>query len=357
MKSVIVLGAGSSQMPVIQRARDLDLYVIAVDKNPMAPGRIEANDFILASTYNDSDVLAGLKSLNMNNEIVGVINRSSGIPVITAAKISEKLNIASYSEETAQTIVNKHKLMKFCAENNIPAPKSIAFSNLDELEAMEPEFPCVVRPSLSLVGKSGVFKVENRSTLIECAQKALQNSINSYALLDEYITGYDVSLISFVNNGTLIPVCILDEVNRQTPAGQIYGKGFSIPSIVTPADVQDKIIGVAKRLVQIFSIHKSAFMVSMRLARGTDPKVLEIHLDLGGDSLIEHLFPETVSPSFLDYAIQMISGDINQNIKFEVKPGAVQYSESGENSPRTVKKLGPESRSRMIREMLELGHG
>ena len=85
--AVICLAAGKSQLPVITKAKFLGYTVVAIDQNKDAPGFEHADYKIYQSTYDADQIIKELDKLANKFKWVGVINRSSGPPVISAAKI------------------------------------------------------------------------------------------------------------------------------------------------------------------------------------------------------------------------------------------------------------------------------
>ena len=80
-RAVICLAAGKSQLVVIRKAKELGFSVIAVDRNPAAPGFQLADERIIASTYESVPILSELDRFINEYDIAGVVNRSSGPPV------------------------------------------------------------------------------------------------------------------------------------------------------------------------------------------------------------------------------------------------------------------------------------
>lgn len=123
--AVICLGAGKSQEPVIAKAKTLGYEVIVIDQEKTSSGFQYADIKIYQSTYDADAIIKELKSLQNKFRWVGVLNRSSGPPVITAAKICKHFNIPGVPIESAEIIVNKDKLRIACLKHDIPSPLSL----------------------------------------------------------------------------------------------------------------------------------------------------------------------------------------------------------------------------------------
>ncbi len=66
-------------------------------------------------------------------------------------------------------------------------------------------------------------------------------------------------------------------------------------------------------------------MVSFRIDENQTPKLIEVHLDLGGDLLIEKLFPKALNYNFLEYGIQLLAGEEPKIPKVKINPTAIIY--------------------------------
>jgi biotin carboxylase len=321
----ICMGAGNSQVPVIRKASQLGYKVIAIDRDSRALGFKNAHESVVASTHDFEDLFPKLEKLLDQYEILGILNRSSGPPVVSAAYLSKMLKLPGLTPEVAQTLVNKSELRKACKQYGIPIPAfAVAGETTDKLPSGF-NWPVVVKPSLSLVGKSGISLVSDASGLKGAIKYARQFSLQDDLLIEEYLLGEDISLVSFVENGKLFPICILDEHNGIDSMGNIFGRGFSGPSKHTDTEIEFQIYKLSQKIIDIFQIRRAPFMVSFRLDSYSQPHLIEVHLDLGGDLLIENFFPRALEFDFLGLSVAMAMGIPVENINLEVSPTAILY--------------------------------
>jgi len=324
--AVICLAAGRSQEQLIAKAKSFGYVVIAIDQDREAPGFKCADIKIFQSTHDADAIIKELELLNDEYRWMGVLNRSSGPPVITAAKICKHFNIPSVPIESAKTLVNKDKLRTACLEHDIPSPKFRIY-DIDKCDvAYSDEFPVVVKPALSLVGKSGISVVRSKNELKSSINYAITNTINKKIIVEEFLEGPDLSLTSFVEDGKLCSICLLDEINIEREDGTVTGKGFKIHS---PGKNNWKLQAhdIAKKIISTFNIERSAFMVSFRVDSKNNLRLMEVHLDLGGDLLIEEVYPKAFPFDFLELSVEMATGNIKCPNDFKIKPTAIFYDE------------------------------
>mgnify|MGYP005637283627 CR=1 FL=1 len=324
--AIICLAAGKSQEQIIIKAKSLGYIVVAVDKNPNAPSFRYVDIKICQSTYDADAIIKELESLKNKFRWIGVLNRSSGPPVITAAKICKHFNIPGVPIESAQVLVNKDKLRIACLEYDIPSPKYRIYDT-DKCDVVDSdELPVVVKPALSLIGKSGISVVRSKNELKPSIKYAIDNTINKKIIVEEFLEGPDLSLVSFVEDGKLCSICLLDEINKEQEDGTMVGIGFKTHS----KDENDWILQAHKistEIISNFKIERSSFMVSFRANSSNVLKLMEVHLDLGGDLLIEEVYPSAFPFDFLELAVEMALGKTKCPNNFNIKPTAIYYNE------------------------------
>lgn len=327
--AVICLAAGKSQEQIIIKAKNLGYVVVAVDKNPNALSFRYADIKICQSTYDADAIIKELSLLESVYQWVGILNRSSGPPVVTAAKLCKHFNIPGVSIDSAQTLVNKDKMRAACLEYDIPSPKYKIY-DIDKCNAVDSnEFPVVVKPALSLVGKSGISVVRSKNKLKPSIKYAIDNTINKAIIVEEFLEGPDLSLVSFVEDGKLCSISLLDEINIEGDDGVVTGKGFKIHS---PGKNNWTLQAhdIAKQIISTFDIKRTAFMVSFRSDFKNNLRLMEVHLDLGGDLLIEKVYPKAFPFDFLELAVEMATGNIKCPNNFKIKPTAIYYDDGDE---------------------------
>ena len=324
--AVICLAAGKSQRPLIAKAKFLGYSIVAIDQNKDAPGFEHADHKIYQSTYDADQIIKELDKLGSKFKYVGVINRSSGPPVISAAKICKHFNLPGVPVETAESLVNKDQMRIACLNRNIPIP-SFKIYEVEDCNSVSIEsLPTVVKPALSLIGKSGVSVIRSKDKIGPSIKYASENTINNKILLEEFLQGPDLSLVSFVNDGQLFPICLLEEINIERKDGTICAKGYKT-SVSDLNNWTQQAHHIAHNIISGFNIKRSAFMVSFRSDSNKNLRLIEVHLDIGGDLMIEAFYPKAFNFDFLKLAVEMAVGISQSPLDLKVKPTAIYYNE------------------------------
>ena len=331
MNSVLVcLGAGKSQVPVIIAAKNLGYDVIAIDMDADAPGFALADVKLNYSTHDSDSIILALdrffrKDHEESPPLVGIVNRSSGPPVLTAALIAEHFNIPAIPIFEARSILHKDLLRDACKKNDIPSPKYEVLNSGNNIQKIPFDMPFVVKPALSIVGKSGVSVVRTKKQFIEAISYASKTTLTKKILVEDYIEGTDYSFIGFVENGEVRRVCILEEINGVDKAGKVYGRGFKTFTPLADIDIALELEKISQKIISSFNITRSPFMASFRFDQIAKLYLIEIHLDIGGDALSENLFPVALNINFPELAVSMAAGGSTFPKDINIKPSAVIF--------------------------------
>jgi hypothetical protein len=131
IKGIICLGAGESQLPIINTIKKMGYHAIVIDKNPDAIGFKYADKKINLSTFDYELVLKALSKSNDSYEYLGLIARVTGPALKTAFLISEKFKVTGISKDLADLSMKKSELRSFCKKNNLLSPKGLKVNTMD----------------------------------------------------------------------------------------------------------------------------------------------------------------------------------------------------------------------------------
>lgn len=307
-KAVINLVAGEQQQLVIRKASEMGYAVIAIDRDPQASGFAFADEKICLSAYEPQPIIDRLQSFLNSYEFKGVLTRSSGPAVISAAMIAQAFELPGVKPQVAKTVVYKSDFIGTCHRLSIPAPKHQVVCGDENLNLNEIEFPCIVKPSLGLVGQRAVRVVRSETELRLAFPGALAGAHDRRVVIESFIPGRDVVLMAVVKDAVLEPVVLLDEMNHLTELGEIQRIAFSVPSIYSDTETEKQIHNIGRQIIQRFGIGNSPFLLSCKVRAGKPPVVIELHLDLGADKVLDKLLPASADFDFIRFTISSMTG-------------------------------------------------
>ena len=269
-KSLLVLGAGPAQLGLLEAARERgDLHVIALDRNPSAPGFALADRRAIISTEDER----GIDRLARAERVDGVIAPGIDWPVGIAARVAEKLGIPHpLSPATAGLAVSKARQRERFADARVPQPAWWLVSGVEQGLAV----PCVVKAP-DRQGQRGQSLVEDASRLRPAILRALEASRNGHALVEELVDGPEVTVVGFSVEGRFHPLTVTDRLTADPPAF-----GVALAHVwPSGADTAGTAAEIAGRAVQALGIADGPTYTQLRITQD-GPKVMEVAARLGG---------------------------------------------------------------------------
>jgi biotin carboxylase len=225
-------------------------------------------------------------------------------------------------------------------------------TSFEDIDTARLRYPCVVKPALSLVGKSGVRVVKATDGLASAFREALKASINGVVNVEELVPGRNVALMAVVHEGRLSPITLFDELNSTDDGGSLRGVARVVPSVFSGRPEEERIVALGQKVVDQFGLDTTAFVMSCRCSQGGRPKLIEVHLEIGGDLVHDVLLPASTSFDVLAYVIQTLAGDSRHHETIEFRPAAVIFGQGeGLVSERPYDVLTAPSRAALERTL------
>jgi biotin carboxylase len=267
-KRLLVLGAGPAQLGLLQAARDRGLFVIALDRDPAAPGLQLADRRAIISTEDERSI----QRLAEAERVDGVIAPGIDWPVAIAARVAEKLRLAhAIDPATAVLATSKQRQRERLAEAGVPQPRWKLVGEPDP----ELGFPCVVKAP-DRQGQKGLTLVRGESGLRGAVEEAIAESRSGLALVEELVDGPEVTVNAFSLRGEFHPLTVTDRLTAEPPA---FGVALAH---VWPAEASvESAVDVARRAAEALGIEQGPTYTQLRI--GPDgPQVMELAARLGG---------------------------------------------------------------------------
>ncbi len=314
----MILGASILQLPAIIKARELGLYVIAVDIDPKAVGFKYSDESLLISTIDTERVVKSA----YEKKIHGIMTLATDMPMKTVAATAKKLNLPSISVETAEWTTNKYMMRERLALGNIPIPEYYKITDLNEFRLISNHFvsPFIVKPADNS-GSRGVFLVRSKSEVEAAYYHAKKYSRNGEIIMEEFMKGNEVSVETISINGQVHILAITDKLTTGPPffveMGHSQPAEFDFP-------VLEKIKEIARNAILTLGITDGPSHTEI-IVTENGPKIVEIGARLGGDNITSHLVPLSTGINMVEACIKLAIGDKpDLNAKF-IKSSAIRY--------------------------------
>lgn len=208
-KSILILGAGPMQVPLIRKARGMGLFAVASDKNPEAEGFKEAD---LPLAFDIKDPAAHVQWALANRERLNLSGVVAGADVaITAASVSDALGLPGIPVEVAERSNNKWLMKKRWLSDGVPTPYAEEVVSLSEARkaAEKVGYPCMVK-AIDNAASRGSRRIDSMEELPAALEDAKAHSSTGTALVEEFVEGGEQSVELIVDRGTHYRFGIVD---------------------------------------------------------------------------------------------------------------------------------------------------
>lgn len=300
-KRLLVLAAGILQVPVIKRAHEMGIYVIAADGNPNACGLKYADKAICANITSAADMV----KIAMDERINGVIHSCSEVCVDVMGRINDELHLSGISEEQAIRATNKHLMRKAFERGNAPSPMSKCFTDVEVAwGSFCTDFAgaCILKPSRNS-GSRGIAKIEenvDKTEFQNLFEIAKGESRDRQVMLEQFIEGPEFSIEIIVWDGKVNVLTVTDK--KTTEAPHFVELGHNQPSCF-PSETVEKIKAAAVAGVKALGVNNCACHAEVKVQDG-EPYIMEIGARMGGDFISTVLTP-------LSTGVDMIAAAVN----------------------------------------------
>ena len=339
MKKIMILGASILQLPAIQKAKEMDLDVIAVDMNPEAVGfRVDGIKKEVISTIDIPAVMEAAQK----HQIDGIMTLASDMPMRTVASVAEKMNLIGIDHDTAIKATNKAEMRKALKENNVPVPIFFQVNTKEEFynavqKIKDAGYRCIVKPADNS-GSRGIDLLNNfeQETLDRAYEYSKQSSRSGDLMVEEFMEGAEVSVETLSINGECRVIQITDKMTTGAP--YFVEMGHSQPSQL-PEKTKEQISQVAIAANKAIGIKNGPSHTEIKVTKD-GPKIVELGARLGGDNITTHLTPLSTGVDMVEACINIALGmSVDIDKKYD-KGSAIKYFSTVEGIIKSINGIG-----------------
>jgi biotin carboxylase len=217
MSTVLFVGAGRHQRRALSRVGELGATIVAVDRNPDAPGFAHAD----RSEVVDFGDVAAVAEVGRRHSVDGVMTFAADRAVPVVAMVAQELGLPGIGTETAHLMTNKIAMRRQLADAGVPQPRFAALRHIREVPTAADAvgFPAVLKPADS-AGQRGLSLVASVDDIERHLHAALAQSTEEEAILESYHPGLEVNGLLVARDGEVTVVTLSD---RRRPAGVGFG--------------------------------------------------------------------------------------------------------------------------------------
>jgi biotin carboxylase len=283
---LLVLGAGPAQIGLLRAARERGLFVIAVDRDPGAPGFAYADKRAIVSTEDEP----GVDRLARAESVDGIVSPGADWPVGVAARVAERVGLPHpIDPATATLATSKQRQRERFGAAGVPQPRLLD----------EPVAPCVVKAP-DRQGQRGLTFVRTDEELPSAIAAAQAASRDGTYIVEEYVDGPEVTVIAVSVDGVFHPLLVTDRVTADPPAF-----GVALAHVWPCVYQSQSAVDAARSAAEAVGVRNGPTYTQIRL--GEDgARVVELAARLGGghdSELVEAVTGVRLNDLALDFAL------------------------------------------------------
>ncbi len=186
MKKVMILGAGSGQVPFLKICRSKGYEVIVVSVPGDYPGFKLADKFYFVDTRDKDTIL----KIARDEKIDAILTDQTDVSVPTVAFVAEKMDLRGIGYETALKFTDKYLMRKAAKEAGVGVPAfDRAFNVAEAVDIAEKiGYPLIIKP-VDSSGSRGVRRIDSPEDLKKEFDATKHYSLSGTVILEGFIEG------------------------------------------------------------------------------------------------------------------------------------------------------------------------
>lgn len=310
-KKILIIGAGINQLPIIQTAKELGYYVIAMSCKGNYPGFDVADEAV----YMDVFDLPNIIEFARVSQIDGVLSDQSDMIAPVVAQVAETLGLPTWGYENALDFTDKSRMRALYQRLGLPVPLNRATTIVEEAIdfAQETDYPIVIKPADSFASR-GVFIIYNEQELKELYPQSYDCSRAKKVIVEQYISGPQYFCQGFVDNGELTLYAFSDRYYFNLPHLSIpYTNAF--PAKIDDA-LKNRMEEMFRRVVNAAHPTFGHVWAEWIYNDATDTLyIVETAIRGAGAYVTSHLLPAAYGVDSQPYLVRAAMGDSDSMFK------------------------------------------
>lgn len=282
MTKLVIMGAGTYQVPLIQKSKELGYYTIVVSPVGNYPGIKLADEHWALDTR---DIDAILKKSEMA-KISGITTTGTDVAVPAIGAVVDALGLSGTCFEASQKCMNKALMKKALRAANIATASFSAVCDFDEALKVVKKigYPVMVKATDSS-GSRGITKVNNESEMPEAWQSAKSVTQDTSVIIEEYLNGIEFGGQAIIFKKSLVD--FIPHNDTVTPPPYCVPFGHSVP-VNLPENVIKSVDNLISRTVSSLGLDNCIANVDLMLV-DNKPYIIEIGARMGATGLAENI--------------------------------------------------------------------
>lgn len=279
---ILVIGAGPFQIPLIDRAKELDYEVLATSYLKNDPG-LRAADKGFHVSILDFD---GLKKLCEEESVSGAVTCASDFGSLAVGYLNNMLGLNGITEKQVRSVSNKSRFALLQRELDLPRCWSLPVRKSDSLEKVleeVPAYPVVLKPFYGS-GSRGVLVAKNKKEIRRNHNSIMELSfLEKGYLIQEFLDGIEHGGECLIEDGKIAFLQLTHKFRNKFHVPL----GHCVPCRVD-IEVERSLREQIEKIVNHLEVRYSAVNIDMIVTPKNIPVLIDMSFRLGGN-LLPHL--------------------------------------------------------------------
>ncbi|MBE9468633.1 MAG: ATP-grasp domain-containing protein [Bacteroidetes bacterium] len=298
MKKLAVIGASYLQLPLVQKAKEMGLEVHCFAWEDGAICKNISDYFYAISIVNKEEILEVCKQIGID----GITSIASDLAVQTVCFVAERLELNSNTYKSAIVSTNKFLMREKFLLNDVVSPRFALSWDAKKIDTLK--FPVIVKPT-DRSGSRGVLKVNDVKDIEDAVVKAKKESFSNEAIIEEFVSGDEVSVETISWNGKHYILTITDKVTTGYP--YFVELEHHQPSLLS-LEIQEKIKSATIEAIKALNIQYGATHSEFKITVDKQVFAIEVGARMGGDFIGSNLVQLSTGYDFLEGVVNVALG-------------------------------------------------
>lgn len=297
-----VIGASSESIYTIQKARELGLYVIALDGNPEAPG-LKAADASFVVDIRDPEKVFEILDKNKPDVVLPV---PIGRYLTTTGAVNDKYGLVGVSADAAEICTDKYEFHKVLNEKGLRNAELYllhAGSDVPDASELNDIYPVVVKPRFG----SGSRGVEVFNTPAELEERFLKNQpYDEDYCIESCVPGPEYGVDGVFTEGKFTLILLRGKKNTPPPYRECVGY-YSVRRTDDNKEFYDRVEHLMQKVGEAIGFKDTLIHADIIKDSNNNPFIIETSARPSGHNL-HNLFTPMASgvdevTEFIKYAV------------------------------------------------------
>ena len=315
MKKLAIIGASYLQIPLVVKAKEMGIetHCFAWEEGAVCK---EISDFFYPLSILEKEKIL---EICHNVQIDGITTIASDAAVPTVCYVAGKMGLIGNAFEDALVSTDKYLMRQRFAVFSVSSPRFVIAD--EEYSVKNFNFPVIVKPT-DRSGSRGVKRVLDPADLQEAVKRAQNESFTQQAIIEEYISGSEVSVESITWKGKHFILAITDKVTTEEPyfVELEHHQPSQLPDII-----QQKIKSETLKALTALNIKYGASHAEFKITSNGEVFAIEVGARMGGDFIGSHLVQLSTGYDFVKGVIEISLGHFDEPVLKQTKCSGVYF--------------------------------